>query len=507
MRVKKSLFTFIYEEIKQAPHAFFLLSSLFIFMLLRIPSLVEPSWYGDEGIYQVIALALRHGRFLYRDIWDNKPPLLYLTYALFDGKLFYVRFLSLIVGTIAIAVFFLLAKKFFRSSRAVYASTLLYSILFGLPFIEGNIANSENFMQLPVLAGFVFLLSSKEKKKPLLAIAAGFLFSIAFLYKVVGLFDFAAALGVLFLLKYFDASFVRRGSLYVIMRESVKKVSSFMRAERAFVLSFAAPIILSILYFLLNGAFSDYYRAVFSQNVGYVGYGNRFLIPQGLLYIKAILLAVSLLLIFLYRKRFGRPFSIVLIWLSFSLFNALFSARPYTHYLLTLLPSLMLFIGFIFEEKRLMALKISVLVGILFLVSANFHFYGKTIPYYTNYLNFTFGKKKVEAYQAFFDQNTPRDYDVARLLLMNTHQKDSIFLWGDSAQIYYLANKLPPGRYIVAYHIRFYKTGIEETKRAIEKVQPKYIVATRDIGVAAPFFMRYQLKYRISDAELYERKF
>jgi hypothetical protein len=72
-----------------------LLCLIIIFFLLRLPSLIEPYWYGDEGIYQVISMALDKGKLLYSQIWDNKPPLLYVTYALFGGDQTAIRFASL----------------------------------------------------------------------------------------------------------------------------------------------------------------------------------------------------------------------------------------------------------------------------------------------------------------------------------------------------------------------------------------------------------------------------
>ncbi len=55
----------------------FLLIIILLMILLRIPSLFEPYWYGDEGIYLTLGQAIRKGLLLYRDIHDNKPPLLY----------------------------------------------------------------------------------------------------------------------------------------------------------------------------------------------------------------------------------------------------------------------------------------------------------------------------------------------------------------------------------------------------------------------------------------------
>src|SRR3989344_9379708 len=126
-----------------------ILSISLVFLLLRIPSLYEPYWYGDEGIYEVIGKAIRSGRILYTGIWDNKPPLLYIIYALFDSDQFFVRAASIIFGIAAIVTLYLLIEKVFRSQKASILGTLFFAILFGLPLLEGNIANAENFMLFP----------------------------------------------------------------------------------------------------------------------------------------------------------------------------------------------------------------------------------------------------------------------------------------------------------------------------------------------------------------------
>ena len=122
-----------------------LLLSLTIFTILRFPSLFEPYWYGDEGIYQAIGKALRLGIPLYDGVWDNKPPLLYVLYAIADGDQFTVRLLSLIVGIISVALFFKLSSLLVKNIRVVYVLTILFAVLFASPYLEGNIANAENF--------------------------------------------------------------------------------------------------------------------------------------------------------------------------------------------------------------------------------------------------------------------------------------------------------------------------------------------------------------------------
>src|SRR6266480_619795 len=142
---------------KQSATWFLVLVS-FLFFLLRLPSLFEPYWYGDEGIYQVIGMALRQGRHLYSGIWDNKPPLLYYIYAIFNGNQSSVRFFSLLSGLGAIIIFFFLAKKLFQKQKTVYITTSIFAFLFATPFLEGNIANAENFMLLPILGAALLII-------------------------------------------------------------------------------------------------------------------------------------------------------------------------------------------------------------------------------------------------------------------------------------------------------------------------------------------------------------
>src|SRR5260221_5506199 len=140
------------KKLEQSKDIWFLLATFFGFFLLRLPSLFEPYWYGDEGIYEVIGYAMRHGRILYSGIWDNKPPLLYLIYALFSGDQFGAKLASLLVGVLSVVVLYFLAKKRLVKRLHVYIATGFFTVLFGIPLLEGNIANAENFMLLPIMS-------------------------------------------------------------------------------------------------------------------------------------------------------------------------------------------------------------------------------------------------------------------------------------------------------------------------------------------------------------------
>ncbi len=55
-----------------------LLGILVLILVLRIPSFFEPYYYGDEMIYLTLGEGVRQGATLYKDLHDNKPPLIYI---------------------------------------------------------------------------------------------------------------------------------------------------------------------------------------------------------------------------------------------------------------------------------------------------------------------------------------------------------------------------------------------------------------------------------------------
>lgn len=485
------------SKLEKSSDFWFLISTCFFFFLFRLPSLFEPQWYGDEGVYQVLGHAIRAGRLLYRDIWDNKPPLLYLLYALFNSDQFLIRLVSLIFGLASVIAFFYLSKTLFEKNiKLVFVTTALFAVFFGLPLVEGNIANAENFMLLPIILSALLIL--KATKGQLIIInyqlpIAGVLLSIAVLTKIVAIFD---AVSFLLFFMFINISKLDFNNL----KSEIKKLLPFF-------FGFTAPSIIVALFFLFNGAFVDFLQASFLQNVGYVGYGNKFIIAQGFLFLKLFILVSSLIFIFLNRPKFSKTFVFIFIWFLFSLFNSFFSQRPYTHYLLVLLPSFCLFIGLILYEARFRKLLSLIFLICFILIITNFWFYGKTIFYYQNFIAFITGSRSVSSYREFFDKATPIDYEISGFLKSHTTKNDGIFIWGNNAQVYAMTNKLPPSRYTVAYHITSYKNAISETQNAINSKKPKFIVVMPNQKTLPFPLLGYKERIKLENVLIYERIF
>jgi len=475
------------KRLQKAKEFWFLFITSVFFFILRFPSLFEPYWYGDEGIYQVLGMGIRQGKLLYRDIFDNKPPLLYIFYSFFNGEQFWVRLLNLAFGIGCVIAFFYLSKSLFKNKKIAFLTTSIFAILLGLPIIEGNIANAENFILLPVILGALFITWQKHFNYKYFF--AGLLVGLAFLFKIVAIFDFAAFL-IFIIFTRFNFNF--------------KNLKNKTLPVYSFILGFIIPIGLTAIIFAIQGAFSDFTKATLFSNVGYVGYGNKFLIPQGLLILK--LLALSLFTWFIFKKKDKLSIEgiFIYLWFAFSLYNAFFSQRPYTHYLLVLLPSFCLLIGFLFDNAVFRRFTLVVFLITTILVLQNFWFFKKTTYYYQNFFSFLINPDNTVGYQRFFDRNTPTDYKLASYINTHVLESESIFIWGNNAQLYKLTNKLPLVKYAVAYHISNYKDGYPLTKKALFDTKPKLIIVMPNVPPYPFTISGYNLK-TIDKVLIYER--
>jgi len=492
----------ILARLEKGKDIWFLIVASLIFFLLRFPSLFEPDWYGDEGVYQTLGIAIRAGRLLYRDIFDNKPPLLYLLYSFVSSDQFMIRLLSLIFGLLSVIVFFYLCKKLFENVKAAYVATGAFAILFGLPLIEGNIANAENFMLLlNISAGYLILKSLDTKiqnTKYKILLLAGLALGLSFLFKIVAVFDFAAFAAFLFFANY------SRKLLGIF------KVEAFINEVRnllPLLIGFVIPIAITTLYFVFNHAFKDFLTATLFSNVGYVGYGNAFIIPQGFLIFKLMLLGSFSLFVFWKRKTYGLSFAFISLWLAFSLFNAYFSQRPYTHYVLVLLPAFCLTIGLFILSKNFSKLAGVLMLSTFIAVLLSFNFYFKTVFYYQNFAAFILGRQSVTSYEKFFDNSVPLNDEIVNYIDLYAKASDNIFLWGNNAQLYKLVNKLPPGKYTVAYHITGYKDGLTNTRAGLKTAKPRFIIVMPNVS-SFPFSLAgYDYRIGLEGAYIYEKLF
>lgn len=488
----------------------FILLVLLGTFLVRLPSLFEPFWYGDEAIYMVIGQKILHGGLLYVDIFDHKTPGIYYLAAaalkLFGQSIWSFRFLLMVWVLITLVVFYRLALRLLEKRYAQVATALL-ALLLSTPLFEGNIANSEILMLLPISIGFIFGLKKRY-------FWSGFFFSLALLLKFPAIFDFAA----FFIFVLLSAE----------KRNWKRKVGDLALLSCGYIVPLAA----SALYFVYKGAFGAYLYAALLYNKGYVDYGNNlkissFDIHNGQIILKGLpILALVIFLLWRHLRHWRTKglepssFELIVLWLGFAYYGAVFGGRPYPHYLIQPIAAFALLIAYSLKKggRRWLAFGISVA---LVLVTWWGGFRPNIRPnYYPNFFRYVTNNISTQDYLNSFDAKTSRNYALAAFLdscesdqpqnCQNTRttSADNIYIWGDTPVIYFLAQRDPTSKYITAFHVEGNQKFKDEVITSIVKREPKYILvetSTQDFPeLDKVLASRYNLFAQTDDVKIYQ---
>lgn len=377
----KKLDTWLYRRL-----SFILL--LLLLIVLRLPSLCEPYWYGDEGIYLTIGHALSQGSRLYSDIVDHKTPLIYFLAMVPNQFWFRLLMMGWMIGTVML--FYKLAGAILHRHSSRVAATLAFVLLTSLPAFEGNIPNGELFVMGFVLAGGWLLAQTPlwksfwaEPKEKVLArtqaadhpelhlndleltpgslgklIGAGVVFGLAILTKVPALFDLMAFVSV----GWFTVSPIWSHWLVKLRHHRTWRWPVFPRVvtlgiieQNALVIGAAVGmVLLSIVYFVLRGSGAEYLQYGLLYNFRYAAswglpFADPLLVFAFTLPGKVLLLGLFLLLLTFGQTLFTRRFQFIASWFALTLVAALLSNRPYPHYFLQVMPALSLLLGIVWE--------------------------------------------------------------------------------------------------------------------------------------------------------------
>jgi hypothetical protein len=465
-------------------------------LVLRIPSFFEPYSYGDEMIYLSLGEAIRQGVPLYKEIHDNKPPLLYILAAI-SGSLFWFKAILAAWHLVTVVLFWKLAEALFpKKTRLQKVATAIFALLTTLPLLEGNIANAELFMVGPIIAGFLILLTKKLTFKNIFF--SGLLFSAATLFKVPAAFDVGAI--VLFWL-----------ATIKLTNKNLKRIAI---NSLYLGLGFAIPIAVTFVWYSLRGAFSEYLIAAYLQNFGYLSswrpddVKESFLTKNAPLIFRGVMVASVMGILYLKRKKLSKNFIFLTAWLMLTLFAVALSERPYPHYLIQSAAPVSFLLAILFTEKTREQTLVILPLAAAFLVPFYFKFwYYPTTPYYTKFIKFAVGQMPKDQYLSTFGGQVPRNYKIANYITSSTKRKDKVFVWGDSSAIYALSRRLPPGKYVADYHIKDFSSN-EETMSVLISDMPEFVIVLDNSSVFPNLnlFLRsnYGLSQEIDDASIWK---
>ncbi len=454
--------------IKQISNLFHIPTWLFVVLvgvvIFRIPTLFEPYSYGDETIYLTLGQGIRRGVILYKDLHDNKPPLLYLTAAI-AGNIFWFKVVLLTTSLLTVTLFWKFTEKLYPNIKQFpMISTVVFAVLTTFSFMEGGVANAENFMILPTLLAFYILLNRGNTYKNIFI--SGVLLSISTLYKVPAIFDVPAII-------FYWLLFVKF---------TKKDLSALAKKTGVLLLGIATPIALTFFYYTLKGAFYEYLVAGYLQNFGYLSSWRPddktepFLVKNAPLLIRAGIVFIINACLFTLRKKVDKKFLFLVSWITFAGFAITLSERPYPHYLLQAASPISSVFALLFTSVSMVQVYSVLVLTIFFFIPMHYRFWHyRTSSYLGNFISFAVGKTNKSEYFDTFGGRTRANYEIAGIISRMTDKNDRIFVWEDSAQVYAISGRLPAIKYTSGYHITDFST-IEAEISNLQKNPPKVVV-------------------------------
>lgn len=160
-----------------------LLALLLFVLFFAVAPYLTLAFTENEGIYGAVAQEMRHGALLYKDVWDHKPPLIYLEYQviqrLFGSGEAALHLCVLLCHWVCAGLLFLLGKRLGFASPKAWAAAFTYGIFIAPPWFQNWTGQADLAMQPWLLGSFLLLMAKKRWSNFL----AGMAWSLAFFTK------------------------------------------------------------------------------------------------------------------------------------------------------------------------------------------------------------------------------------------------------------------------------------------------------------------------------------
>ncbi|HEY3861925.1 MAG TPA: glycosyltransferase family 39 protein [Verrucomicrobiae bacterium] len=236
---------------------FLFLAILAVTMSLRAPLLDIPL-DRDEGEYAYIGWRMDQHELPYRDWVDQKPPGAFWVYrlalALPMDPILAIHLMGALFAALSAGALFLLARRYLDDYWAAVAGLLL-GVLSADPAVQGTAANTELFMQLPIILSQLALIraTASGARRRRYAILCGVLAGAAALFKQVGALDW------LLLVVVFP--------MWCEKGQRLRKTLSFAAWSAAGAAAVWGSL---MIYFVLNHAWNDFIYNILYHNLVYI---------------------------------------------------------------------------------------------------------------------------------------------------------------------------------------------------------------------------------------------
>ncbi len=279
--------------------AVLLLAAILVLQLAMHASLAKSIFFNDEGHFLAFTWLTTKGLVIYRDFFDNHPPLIELVaavpVALLGANIVVARSLSALAQIATTAVVFLFARKLYGDKAAV-AAALFYAgfeiLFFGFWFVI------EPFLALS-LAVSAFSLAEWDEKGGWRSLAlCGVVAGLSLLLKPQAVVFAAAA-------------------AFLVWRRSGMKEAAKLAAWAAL------PVAAVAAYFAANGALYEFvYYSAFASLLGSQGFAKLWLTPYEVAVLALAMAAAAAFAVLAARKGMKRAELITCAWFATALLFA-----------------------------------------------------------------------------------------------------------------------------------------------------------------------------------------
>ncbi|MDO8615554.1 MAG: glycosyltransferase family 39 protein [Dehalococcoidia bacterium] len=436
-------------------------------ILLYLPSLGAP-FERDEGVYATIARGVLHGQVPYRDLFDNKPPLVYGWYAfsflLFGESVIAPRIVAAVLLSCTTFFVFKQARMAFPLGVA-YVAAGAFALSTGLPFVALH-ANTEAYMLLPLMSSLVAFTVGMRDGRLRWFLLAGVLGAVAMMTKQVAVWNLITLAAVVSVWHW------RREGL---TRRSLAPAAALLAGSAVTTALIAVP-------FAVTGALDELLYANLSYNWLYMSvltYGQRLAdLGLGLLFFSAVaapFIGSALMgLMIIVRRKSSVAEYLLIFWGLASVVGVASGGRFFPHYFLQLMPALAVLAAVAvyhrLRERHVHPVHRPAMALALFLV---------VVSVGTNAALYIAPHAAEQRVAASVYEQKQWEEDSKKLgewIAARTDPDDKIFNWGREAQIYAYADRDPAVRYFYDWAYWYDERNLPATMQALREAMPVYII-------------------------------
>ena len=453
------------------PVVFLVFLGILVFLFL-LPLFAAP-FERDQGTYATIARGWMQNSIPYRDLWDNKGPLLFLWYvvsfSLLGQNQEAPRIVAALVAGLSVPFLWAATRELFGRHEALVAA-IIFALSFSNIYLQVA-ANSEVFMLLPLTAGFWAFAVGVQGNRSGWLVGSGILTSLAVFTRQSAILTFLAYFGCLA-----TSGLQRRSDRRQQIRAGGALISGAVLGASPFVI-----------YFALHGALYDLWYAMFGFNFGWIvkqpfwlKFVPPFFIEPGPLAGGLIFWILAVVgFCELWKRKDGAAW-LVIFFLLTSEAAAQIVGKGSAHYCIHLLPGAAIAAVFGIpplslywrtgRHRRALRAALTAATAISLIT-----------------LLFAYTRPTADA--RFRVQYTFRDYaddalhapEVARAVAARSAPGDCVYEWGRTSQIYFLADRQPCSRWFYDRPYDLRKSMITEVMADLQKRKPSVIMVTGEI--------------------------